>query len=345
MNSKSISSRPLSLADWRRALPWLVLMDVLYFALYLDQPGNVSLKYCWDELGVSHVYPTVWLARSEVLSGFFPLWNPMTGCGLPILANTLDETIMPWSVIKYLLPFPLGYNLYIAAKLMIALTGTFALARRLGAPRNGAILAAVIYGFTGFLMINVNNVIGTAFVLPWCLFSMHRLAMVPTIASAGLVALSFGLSLLGGNPQIPLQALIMGYGLYVLMLYCRRTPISLGKYVLLPAAPVAAGALLAMPQLLPFAEYLLQSFSHHVPGYGQLHLDPRGVIAVMAPFWSFGIFMMGATEFGGSIESFIATSFPPQTWTSTSAWSRCFFSFYPLSACAACPRKHRISRP
>jgi hypothetical protein len=238
----------------------------------------------------------------------------MSGCGLPLLPNTLDETILPYSALKYVLPFPLGLNLFIAVKLLLALTGAFALGRGLGSSRQGAILAAIIYGFTGFLALNINSVIGPVFLLPWCVFSMHRLALVPRPSSAALVALSFGLSLLGGNPQIPFEALVIGYGLYLVTLFTRRTPLGLGRYVLVPAAPVALAALLALPQLLPFIEYLARAFSHHIPRYGELHLDPRGLIGVLSPLWDPAIVNMNAAG-AASLSELFARRFPPATWS------------------------------
>ncbi|HUT54638.1 MAG TPA: YfhO family protein [bacterium] len=294
-------------------MPWLLVLAGVYLAPYAGREGGVAGKYIWDEHCVAHTYPVAWLAREEVRSGHFPLWNPFSGCGLPLLANTLDETILPYSIVKYLFPFPLGLNLFLAIKLLISLAGAFALSRGLGASRRGAILGAVVYGFTGFNTLNINSVIGPVFLLPWCVFAMHRLALLPRFSSALLVAAAFGLSLMGGNPQIPFEALVIGYGLYLITLFARKTPLRPGRYVLLPAAAVAAGALLALPQLLPFTEYLARAFSHHIPGYGELHLDPRGLIGVMSPLWDAAIVHMNAGIMA-SLQEFFAARFPPATW-------------------------------
>jgi len=306
--------RPLSLADWRRALPWLLLLEVLYLLPYLDREGGVAGKYIWDEHCVDHTYPVAWLAREEVRDGFFPLWNPHSGAGLPLLANTLDEAIVPHALLKYLLPFPLGLDLFIAAKLFIALTGAFALGRRLGGSRSAAILAAIIYSFTGFIALNVNSVIGTVFVLPWCVFALHLLAERPRFSAWALVAGSFGLSLLGGNPQIPFQALCLGYALYLFKLAVARERVSFGRWVLLPASAVIAGAMVALPQLLPFVQYLARAFSNHLPGFGLLHLDPRGLVGIGGPHWDPAIVLMVGREIG-ALNTLIASRFPPATWS------------------------------
>lgn len=310
--------RPLSLTDWLRAAPWLIAAEAIYLLPYLARAGGVAAKYIWDEHCVSHTYPVAWLAREEFRQGFFPLWDPFSGCGLPLLGNTLDESILPYSIVKYLLPFPLGLNVFIAVKLFIALTGAFALGRSLGSTRPGAILAAMIYGFTGFITLNVNSVIGSTFLLPWCVFAMHRLALRPNLGAALLTAAAFGLSLMGGNPQTPFQALIIGCGLYLLLMLTWRPPFSVGKYFLLPAAAVSAGALLALPQLLPFLEYLTRAFSHHLPGYGRVHLDPRGFIGVMSPLWDAAILLMNGKFFSTPLNTIIAMQFPPASYAAAS---------------------------
>lgn len=281
-----VRERPIDFSDWRRALPWVLLMEVIYLVPYCFRQGGVAGKYIWDEHCVAHTYPAAWLARQEVLGGFFPLWNPFSGCGLPLLGNTLDETILPYALVKYLFPFPLGLNVYLALKLFIALTGAFGLGLSLSGSRRGGLIAAALYGFTGFITLNINSVIGTTFVLPWCLFGLHRLALRPSFNSFLITTLAFGMILLGGNPQTPYQAALMGYGLYLAALLSRRTAFSLSRYFLLPGFAAAPGLALALPQLLPFVEYLSRAFSHHFPGYGQLHLDPRGIIGVMSPLWN-----------------------------------------------------------
>lgn len=306
--------KPLGPGDWLRALPWLFLFEFVYLLPYLSRAGGVAAKYVWDEHCVSHTYPVAWLAWEEVRSGFFPLWNQVSGCGLPLLANTLDETILPYSLVKYLFPFPLGLNLFIAVKILLALTGTFALARGIGSSRTGAIAAAAIYSFTGFIAININSVIAPVFVLPWCLFAMHRLAVRPRLSSFALVAVAYGLSLSGGNPQIPFIAVVLGFPLYLLSLRSRKKRFSFGDDLILPGAALSMGVIISLPQLLPFIEYLVGAFSHHLPGYGRLHLDPRGVVGVMSPLFAPAILLMSARTMPGSPEEFFARQFPPASY-------------------------------
>jgi hypothetical protein len=300
---------PLSARDWLRALPWLLLVEFVYLLPYCFRPGGAAAKYIWDEHCVDHTYPAAWLARSEAWSGFFPLWNPYSGAGLPLAANTLDESLLPYAIVKYLLPFPAGLNVYLAIKLLLALTGAFALARELSSSRAGAILAAVIYGFTGFITLNFDSVIGTIFVLPWPLFFLRRLATRPRLASVLGTAVSFGVLLGGGNPQTPFQALLIGVALYLFTLWMRSEVRSVGRWLLLPGGAIGLGVALSGQQLLPVVEYLARAFSHHLPGYGLWHLDPRGAVGVMFPLWDPAIALMSGHGIG-PLQDFFRQAFP-----------------------------------
>jgi len=307
-------SQPLSFTDWRRSLPWLLLLEVVFLIPYCGREGGVAGKYIWDEYCVAHTYPVAWLAREEVREGFFPLWNPLSGLGLPVQANICDETMVPLALLKYLLPFPLGLEAFIAARLFIALTGAFALGRRLGGSRQAAILAAALYAFTGYISLNVNSAIGAVFFLPWCVFAFHLLAERPRLGPWALVSASFAFSLLGGIPETPFFSLCLGYALYLFLLARRRERPGFGRWVAAPASAVIAGAMVALPQLLPFAQYLARAFSHHLPGYGSLHLDPRGLIGIGGPHWAPAVVHMVGRELAGTVDTFIASRFPPASW-------------------------------
>ncbi len=306
--------RPLSVRDWLTALPWLILIEAAYLVPYLFTKHGLPGKLYWDEHPVSHNFPLAHLAREEVLSGFFPLWNHLSGAGMPLLANTLDETLLPYAILKYLLPFPAGLTAYMAVKVMIALAGCHAAGREFGARRSGAILLAAVFTFSGFIVHNINGVVGPIFLMPWCLYGMHRLARKPDAFSAVVVALAFGLSLLGGNPQIPFLSLLIGYGLYLAILSREGATPSVGRYVLLPGAAVSLGALLALPQLLPFIEYLSRAWSHHLPGWGGIHVDPRGIVGVPTLLWHPAILYMGSLDLASSVRDTVIDKFPPRSY-------------------------------
>ncbi|MFO8057036.1 MAG: YfhO family protein [bacterium] len=309
--------KPLSSADWLRALPWLLGILLLYLVPYMIGPGGLAAKYVWDEFCVSHLYPMTWFARQEFAAGFFPLWSPFTGGGIPVLANTMEEAVHPFSVFKYILPFPAGLNLYYSLRLFICLTGCYALARQLRASRPGAILGAALFTFTGFVAMNANAAIGSIAYMGWVLFAFHRLAMKPCFSSWCMVAISFALAFLGGNPQYGVYELILGAGLYFTVLLFYKPGFPGMRYVLLPATALAAGAMLTVFQTLPFFEYLTRAFTHHMPGYGSLHLDPGGYVGALSPLFDRAIVFMAGPEAGLSLEKFIEFRYLSDSYANT----------------------------
>ncbi len=309
--------KPLSPADWLSALPWLLGILAAFMVPYMFRTGGLAGKYVWDEFCLSNLYPMSFFARREFVNGFFPLWSSWNGAGFPLLANIMEEAVHPLSIFKYILPFPGGLNLYYALRLFACLTGCYALARRMRASREGAVLGAALFTLTGFVAMNVNGAIGPVFYMGWFLFAFHRMAMKPSLSSWCLVAAGFALSFLGGNPQYGVYQLFLGAGLYLTVLLAYKPGFSRRTYFLLPATALAMGAVFTLVQTLPFFEYLSRAFTHHIPGYGSLHLDPRGFVGAVSPLFDKAIVLMAGQDAGLSLDKFIELRYTSDTYVNT----------------------------
>ncbi|HSB62661.1 MAG TPA: YfhO family protein [Thermoanaerobaculia bacterium] len=129
-----------------------------------------------------------------------PLWNPLSGCGEPWLAQLQTGVFYPGDL-PFFLPGIWGPLLGIALHLVIASSGMAAWLSGLGASRAGSLLGAAVFaGGGGFLSLAlVYNNFETASFLPW-LFVAARHA-VRGGSPAGL-AVSFSLAFLGGEPAL-----------------------------------------------------------------------------------------------------------------------------------------------
>ncbi|HXO27834.1 MAG TPA: hypothetical protein VOA80_10845, partial [Thermoanaerobaculia bacterium] len=90
--------------------------------------------------------------RNLVAGGVLPLWNPWLNGGQPILSNPSYAAFYPPTWLA--LPLPPEYALSVLAMLhaAIAFAGAWRLARRLGAGKGAAALAAVGYTGSGALL-------------------------------------------------------------------------------------------------------------------------------------------------------------------------------------------------
>jgi membrane protein YfhO len=129
-----------------------------------------------------------------------PLWNPLSGCGEPWLAQLQTGVFYPGDL-PFLLPGAWGPLLGIALHLAIASSGMAAWLFSLGTSRAGALLGAVVFAGGGaFLSLAlVYNNFETASFLPWLFLAARCAARGGSLAG---LALAFALAFLGGEPAL-----------------------------------------------------------------------------------------------------------------------------------------------
>ncbi|MHB8800767.1 MAG: hypothetical protein ACYDBY_20185, partial [Thermoanaerobaculia bacterium] len=110
-------------------------------------------------------------------AGGIPLWNPLSGCGEPWLAQLQSGVLYPGD-----LPFLLGWRegafLGIALHLALAAAGAAFFLWELGASRPASILAGALYAGGGayLSLVPVYNNAATAAWLPWIFACAWRVA-------------------------------------------------------------------------------------------------------------------------------------------------------------------------
>ena len=206
-----------------------------------------------------------WVSRSW-RAGDAPTWCPLVYAGAPGFGNAQSGALDPQVLLSVGLEAVAGrrafdWGLALAAwlRVALALAGAYALARRLGLERAPSALAAVTFGFGGYLTLWLNHPLGhVAPALPWVLFFLEGLrGRRPRLAAAG-VATSLALAILGGHAETAFFVGATG-GLWALALgwRLRRTGIA-------GLAALGLGALAGLALLLPLIEYLELSAAQRV---------------------------------------------------------------------------------
>lgn len=108
-------------------------------------------SFFYRDFGVL-AYPTVAYAREAFWRGELPLWNPLSHCGVPFLAQWGTMVLYPGSLIYLLLPLPWSLNLFALLHLWLAGFGMYWLARRWLNDGGAASLAGVAFVFNGVTM-------------------------------------------------------------------------------------------------------------------------------------------------------------------------------------------------
>lgn len=141
-----------------------------------------------------------------------PLWNPYSCGGEVDLANPQSMAAAPTFLLLVLFGTALGNKLSIALYLFCAQDGCYRLARRLGIGAQGAVLAALGYGLSGYLAMHLSaghiNFAGVSLYPYLLLFFERALAEIEWVVPLALI--SAWIALLGGTFTPPMAAVLLG---------------------------------------------------------------------------------------------------------------------------------------
>ncbi len=164
-------------------------------------------------------YPTVAFAREAFWHGTLPLWNPLSHCGVPFLAQWGTMPLYPGASIYLLLPLPWSLNCFCLAHLWLAGLGMYCLARDWTRHDLAAAVAAVAFAFNGvtqscLLWPNYTAALGW---MPWVVWLAGKAArnggrMVVVAAAVGALQLLTGVPEIAGLTWLLAVALAFGGG-------------------------------------------------------------------------------------------------------------------------------------
>jgi hypothetical protein len=215
-----------------------------------------------------HHYPwRVW-AQQAWASGDLPLWAPVAH-GYPLMADGQAGVLYPPNLLLYsVLPANLAFTWSMITHHLLAATGGVVLAKVLGRSMRAALLAGLIFGFSGFLITKLVylGMFQSAAWMPWAVALVVRGTRgdrVAWVLAGGVI----GLSWLAGHPQM---ALYVSYAAAWVALWQMGEQVAAeGVKPVLPhvaafVGMVALAVLIAAPQLVGSAE--LASFGYRDGG-------------------------------------------------------------------------------
>ncbi len=198
----------------------------------------------------------------RLAEGGLPVWNPWLHGGQPILSNPSYAAFYPPSWLVLAVPPAYALSLLAVLHAAVAFGGAWFLARRLGAGRGAAALAALGFSGGGALLslLSAFTLYCSIAWFPWVLAcgdaALERRAWLrPALLAGGALALQ----LLNGEP-----VMVVVSGLGLLCLAAARTlrrpfQLSEARTALRVAVPVLAALAIAAVQLLPAAQRLADS--------------------------------------------------------------------------------------
>jgi hypothetical protein len=238
--------------------------DILTRSGLTEVPG-VTVRNIVSGDQIAEMIPWSTQAWTQVHHGEIPLWNPLSGLGLPLAFNWQSATFGLPALISYLLPLHLAYTTQIIVTLVVAGTGAYYLARVLGLGVVGCATAGTVYELSGSFM----GWLGWphASVMSWAgwLFALAILIVRGQHRARNMVAFAvvFALAVYAGEPEI-FTILVVSLAVFVVTLLIsrfrndrdsRRTWRPLLDF----AAATVAGAALSAPLILPGLQVLGRS--------------------------------------------------------------------------------------
>jgi len=188
-----------------------------------------------------------------------PLWEPTAASGYPLLANGQSQAL---SILRLLaLPLSLGHALTAEAawKVLLALTFTYLFCRRRGYSIAASGIGAIAFGFSGFILVWLHFAHATvAAMLPAVLYAIDLLAERVTGGRFAFAAVIWGVILTGGHPETAAHAGFLAVLFTGWIAFVERRS-DRWRFIRASGGSVIAGALLAAPFLIPFAEAVKKS--------------------------------------------------------------------------------------
>ncbi len=204
-------------------------------------------------------YPLAHYQRECFWRGEVPLWNPLSCCGLPFLAQWNTMTLYPLSL--FYLVFPLSWSLGVfnLAHLFLGGMGMYYLAYRWTGNRLGACVAGLAYSCNGLMwhaLMWPNNSAALGW-MPWVVLAVEQAWRQGGRRNIILAAMAGTMQMLSGAPEvIVLTWFILGV-LWLAHLF--REKLSPGWICWRFLCVVCLIAGLSAAQLLPFMDLIAHS--------------------------------------------------------------------------------------
>jgi hypothetical protein len=153
---------------------------------------------------LAYWYPGMAAFRRAIGEGAWPLWNPHSGFGAPLLADATFQIAYPPTWLALALPLHHYYKLFAVGHCLWAAFGVRHLSRGLGASPSAAALAGGAFALSGPLLsaVNLPHHYAGASWMPWVLAGVAALVRRPGPAPALALGLAGGGQLLAGSGDL-----------------------------------------------------------------------------------------------------------------------------------------------
>jgi len=237
-----------------------VAILVLGHRTYFAAPDNTDQFWAWYQK-----------ADAVLHSGAPPLWDANTLAGHSFVGESQTGVFYPLNILWLLVfggPNGIGarrLDLLVVTHLLLASIGFYALARSFRVRRLPAVIAAVVFAYTGVVFARTTGQTAIFFglaLVPWAVFFAHRHLETGQLRFAVGTGVAIGMGVLAGHFQPPFHAVLLVGLLYAFTAFrprqSRRAELRLRVGGLVTTFALAA--LVALPQLAYTFPYLSRAY-------------------------------------------------------------------------------------
>jgi len=264
------------------AVSTLAILTFIYFSDILFSDRIFSFR----DLS-RYYYPMRMFAFEQIKSGIFPFWNQYVSSGHPLFAALQSAVLYPLSFVYLVFNFNFAFNFFIILHIFLGGMFFYILMRDLKFNHIAAVISAVVFMFSGYLIgvINLTTTLSSAIWFPLVFLFFNRLFLSQKAVYAFLTAFFMGVMFLGGEPT-PLYATVFLLGVYSLLKII-AVPKDVFKICLIFISPIVLMLLLFSFQILPFAELIRHSTrlstDYNLAACWSFH--PRDLVNLIMPFF------------------------------------------------------------
>jgi hypothetical protein len=282
--------------------------DVFEFPLFAHSaPAGFSARDVTrlGDIGdlVTQFYPYRTITARAVRGGSLPFWNPYMLSGTSFLGNPLSALFYPLNSLYYFLPTAVAWSLGFPLRALLSCIFTALFVRRIGGSAVGAIVAALLFTFSGFVTVwQGQSMIDALIWLPLICYAIVRLHADLSRISIAILAIGFAMVALAGHPETCVHVCLLAVTLAVFMAFQSRVPVRfIGCFTF--AALLGLG--LAAIQLSPSVEWFLNAYRGlestwpPAPQWSILGFVSRDLVAVDNSQNSFGLLLPNQAAYIG----------------------------------------------
>ncbi len=226
------------------------------------------------------------LTKEALDNGEWPLWNPVQNMGMPLLANYQSRVLYPPALLYAFLDLNLATTFYMLLKAWLCGATAYLCGRGIGLRIAGARFFSIAWMLAGYNMLWLYWPLpDVAAWLPIVFLGAEWAAQAKYRKSFFTIAVGGTLMLLAGHPE---TAFTMGVGvgayLVVRLALDRRRPGEWGRALGIAALGWVPALIVCAAQLIPFYEYIANSYAYSARAGGDAWIRHTGVRALIALF-------------------------------------------------------------